>query len=483
MKRCEDHGEKMTNKLWDFSAFANHTALLSEVRTVTYRELGEEAERISACIAPRSLVFLLARNSLAAIAGYVGFVQNGIVPVMIDAALDGQLLTALRAAYRPGYAWVPAECAEEFQPRCTILRRDGYVLLDLAEKNPFPLHEDLALLMTTSGSTGSPKFVRQSYDNLRANTQSIVQYLELHEAERAVTNLPLHYVYGLSILNTHLAVGASVVVTEKTLFDRSFWQLVREREVTSFAGVPYTYAMLKRLRFFRMDLPALRTLTQAGGKLDPELHNEFAAYAQTHGKKFVVMYGAAEATARMGYLPPQYALEKVGAMGIAIPGGRFELVDETGRCITAADTVGELVYYGANVTLGYAESSADLVRGDERHGRYETGDLARRDADGYYTVVGRKRRFLKMFGKRTNLQEVEHILRQRFGEVEVACAGVDDHLHIFVTQEALAGDIVPFLSAKLGLHHSALTVRCLAEIPKNASGKMVYRALEQYYDV
>ncbi len=469
--------------MWDFSQFPERTALICEQKCLSYRELAEISTEIASAIPSRVPVFLLARNSPAAIAGYVGFVQNGIVPVMIDAALDAGLLTALRAAYCPSYAWIPAERAEEFQPSRTVLRRDEYVLLDLAEKNPFPLHDDLAILMTTSGSTGSPKLVRQSYDNLKANTESIVKYLKLNEDERAVTNLPLHYVYGLSVLNTHLAVGASVVVTEKTLFDRSFWQLVREQEVTSLSGVPYTYAMLKRLRFFRMDLPALRTLTQAGGKLDPELHNEFAAYADAHGKKFVVMYGAAEATARMGYLPPQDALEKVGAMGVAIPGGRFALVDEAGEEITAADTVGELVYYGANVTLGYAESGADLVRGDERHGRYETGDLAQRDADGYYTIVGRKRRFLKMFGKRTNLQEVEHILRQYFGEVEVACAGVDDHLHVFVTQEELVPEIVPFLSAKLGLHHTALTAKCIAEIPKNASGKTVYRELEQYYDV
>ena len=469
--------------VWNFSQFAQRTALICEQKSLSYRELVEMSTGIASAFPSRALVFLLTRNSLAAIAGYVGFVQNGIVPVMIDAALDAGLLIALRAAYRPGYAWVPAECAEEFQPSRTILRRDEYVLLDLAEKNPFPLHDDLALLMTTSGSTGSPKLVRQSYENLRANTSSIAAYLHLDETERAVTNLPLHYVYGLSILNTHLAVGASVVVTEKTLFDRSFWQLMRDKEVTSFSGVPYTYAMLKRLRFFRMELPALHTLTQAGGKLDPELHAAFAEFAAREGKEFTVMYGAAEATARMGYLPAADAIRKTGAMGIAIPGGRFALIDEAGAEITAVDTVGELVYYGANVTLGYAESGADLARGDERHGRYETGDLARRDGDGYYTIVGRKRRFLKIFGKRTNLQEVEHILRQRFGEVEVACAGVDDHLYVFVTQEALVPKIVPFLSAKLGLHHSALTVRCLAEIPKNASGKTVYRELERYYDV
>ena len=469
--------------VWNFSQFAQRTALICEEKSLSYRELVEMSTGIASALPSRALVFLLTRNSLAAIAGYVGFVQNGIVPVMIDAALDAGLLTALRMAYRPSYAWVPAECAEAFGTAREILRKEEYVLLNLAEKNPFSLHEDLALLMTTSGSTGSPKLVRQSYENLHANTSSIAAYLHLDETERAVTNLPLHYVYGLSILNTHLTVGASVVVTEKTLFDRSFWQLMRDKEVTSFSGVPYTYAMLKRLRFFRMDLPALRILTQAGGKLDPELHSEFAAYADAHGKKFVVMYGAAEATARMGYLPPQDALEKVGAMGVAIPGGRFALVDEAGEEITAADTVGELVYYGANVTLGYAESGADLARGDERHGRYETGDLARRDADGYYTIVGRKRRFLKMFGKRTNLQEVEHILRQHFGEIEVACAGIDDNLYIFVTQEQFVPEIVPFLSARLGLHHTAFTVKCIATIPKNAAGKTVYRELERYYDV
>lgn len=468
---------------FDFHEFEGAMALSAIDGDWSYARLFTSSEEIAAAVRPRSLVFLFVRNVLSAIAGYVGFLNHGIVPVMMDASIAPDLRMNLMELYRPSYLWLPEELAGDFAAFAPILHKGSYVLLDTGEQTPYPLHEDLALLMTTSGSTGSPKLVRQSYDNLKANTESIVQYLDLHEDERAVTNLPLHYVYGLSILNTHLAVGASVVVTEKTLFDRSFWQLMRDKEVTSLSGVPYTYAMLKRLRFFRMDLPALRMLTQAGGKLDPELHSEFAAYAAREGKSFVVMYGAAEATARMGYLPPQDALEKVGAMGVAIPGGRFELIDEAGKEITDTDTVGELVYYGANVTLGYAMSGADLVRGDERHGRYETGDLAQRDNDGFYTVVGRKRRFLKMFGKRTNLQEVEHILRQHFGEIEVACAGVDDHLYIFVTQEHLASEVVPFLSAKLGLHHSAFTARCIAEIPKNASGKTVYRELEQYYDV
>lgn len=468
---------------FDLKVFGGASALMMQNEVWTYSKLFEISEEIAEMIPPRSLVFLVCSNTPVSIAAYVGFINHGIVPVMVDRDLDEDLFRSLLEQYAPAYIFAEDGRYDFLDHYARVLDMGGYILYDTKVRHPYPLHEELALLMTTSGSTGSPKLVRQSYRNLQSNIDSIISYLHIGTTERAITNLPMHYVYGLSIINTHLYAGASLVVTEKSILQRDFWDLFREEEVTNLGGVPYTYAMLKRLRFFRMELPALRTLTQAGGKLDPELHREFAEFAHTHGKRFVVMYGAAEATARMGYLPAADAIRKTGAMGIAIPSGRFELVDEAGGEIRASDTVGELVYYGANVTLGYAMRGADLARGDERGRRYETGDLARRDADGYYTVVGRKRRFLKLFGKRTNLQEVEHILRQHFGEIEVACAGVDDHLYVFVTQEHLASEIVPFLSAKLGLHHSAFAAKYIASIPKNASGKTVYRELEQYYDV
>ncbi len=458
-------------------------AFLTEEGEWSYGRLSEASERIADAIGGRSLIFLLCTNTPASIAGYVACMNHGIVPAMVDAELDSGLLESLLAIYHPSFLWMPEERAQEFPQFRVRLSMDGYVLLETGEENPFPLHEDLALLMTTSGSTGSPKFVRLSYDNLRANTESIIGYLGIDAKERSITNLPMHYVYGLSILNTHLSTGASLVVTERTLFQKEFWQLFREKEVTNFGGVPYTFEMLNRLRFFRMDLPHLRTITQAGGKLDPELHRAFAEYAEAQGKDFVVMYGAAEATARMGYLPPADSLRKCGSMGIAIPGGRFELVGEDGAVIDDAGTPGELVYYGANVMMGYAESGEDLAKGDEMGGRLPTGDLARRDGEGFYTIVGRKKRFLKMFGKRTNLEEVEHLLRQHFSLSEVACGGVDDRLFVFLTEESVEGEVPPYLSAKLGLHPTALRVRCLEELPKNASGKTLYRELERYYDL
>ena len=391
---------------------------------------------------------------------------------------DSEFVKNLIKHYRPRYMWLPKNLRENYSSYEETFQLEDYVLLSIEKENVFPLNENLALLMTTSGSTGSPKFVRQSYENILSNTKSIIEYLQVDSKERAITNLPLSYVYGLSILNTHIYCGASIVLTEKTLFQKEFWQLMKEKEVTNLNGVPYTFSMLERLRFFRMKLPALKTITQAGGKLDYQMHMKVADYVEKNGKRFFVMYGAAEATARMGYLPSEVSLKKCGSMGIAIPGGRFELVDNDGKIITTPDTIGELIYYGDNVTFGYAESGEDLILGDKNNKRLATGDLAKRDEDGYYTIVGRKKRFLKIFGKRVNLQEVEQILRQKFNLAEIACSGKDDEMKIFITETEPAEKIVPYISEKLSLHPSAFVVKVIDSIPKNSSGKVIYHMLE-----
>ena len=282
------------------------------------------------------------------------------------------------------------------------------------------MHDDLALLLTTSGSVGSPKFVRQSYKNIAANTASIVEYLHLDTAERAITSLPMNYTFGISVINSHLMVGATLVLSPYTIMQREFWTLMSEQKVTSLSGVPYTYEMLDKLRFMRRDLPDLHTLTQAGGKLSPELHQKFAEYAQAQGKSFVVMYGQTEATARMSYLPPELSLTKVGSMGIAVPGGKFSLIDADNQQIIEPGVVGELVYEGDNVTLGYAQSRGDLAKGDEFGGRLLTGDMARFDEDGFFYVVGRKKRFLKIFGNRVNLDETERLIKSHFCDLDCA---------------------------------------------------------------
>lgn len=474
--------------LYDLLQFRDNIAIYTEKENIDYNNFWIRSEFLAEHIYCRCLVFLFCSNVPDAIIGYVGMLNNSIVPVMLDSELDTDMAEALIDKYKPQYLWMPASKAEAYPLYQEVFHLTDYVLLSTGHKGG-KLHDNLALLMTTSGSTGSPKLVRISYENIRANTEAITEYLHISSCEVGITSLPMHYVYGLSVINSHLWAGAALVVTDKTMFQREFWQAMKEYGVTNLGGVPYTYEMLKRLRFFRMDLPDLHTLTQAGGKLKLELHQEFAEYAVKNGKDFVVMYGAAEATARMGYLPPEMANTKIGSMGIAIPGGRFELQSADGSVIDEAGLVGELVYYGKNVTMGYAICQKDLLKDDENNGCYFTGDIAVRDADGIYTIVGRKKRFLKLFGKRTNLQETEDILKSRYKEKDIACSGIDDHLFIFVSDEpgteneSVAKEMVGYISQKLGLHHSAFTVRTLDELPRNAAGKVLYHELEQYYDV
>ncbi len=468
--------------MWELEKYHDCTAMVDEFGTaVTYGELAAEGECISAAAGGRCLVFCLCTNTVGSIAGYVSFMNAGIVPVLLNAHLERALLDELLAAYEPKYLWVPAEQAGDFGGMKSVYSAYGYSLLKTGYPTEYPLFPELGLLLTTSGSTGSPKFVRQSYANILANARSIVQYLELDETERPITTLPMNYTYGLSIINSHLLVGATLLVTDKGLMQREFWQFFKAQGATSFGGVPYTYEMLERLRFFRMDLPSLRTMTQAGGKLTPELHKKFAEYAAEKGKKFVVMYGQCEATARMGYLPADKAVERCGSMGVAIPGGTFRLVGAGGETITEPYVTGELVYEGPNVTLGYAERGEDLIKGDERHGMLETGDMAQFDEDGYYYIVGRKKRFLKIYGNRVNLDEVDRLIKGQFGGIDCASAGVDDHMYLFVTDAALADEVKGFIVAKTGLNHAAFQVIVIDEIPKNDAGKTLYKDLAKYY--
>ena len=448
-------------------------------------DLSAASEALARAIGGHVLVFLLCENTPGTLLGYLGCLRCGAVPLLLDAHIAPGLLKGLAETYRPAFYYAPCDLPKETRavlPQAApVLELHGSLLLSGSVEGP-AIHPDLALLLTTSGSTGSPKLVRLSEKNLDANARSIAEYLNLGEDERPITTLPMNYTYGVSIINTHLDVGATILVTEHGIAQREFWDFFRREGATSFGGVPYTYEMLDRMRFFRMDLPSLRTMTQAGGKLQKELHRKFVEWCLEKGKQFIVMYGQCEATARMAYLPWEKSLEKVGGIGIAIPGGQFRLIAADGGEITQPGVTGELKYYGDNVTLGYAVCQADLRKGDERGGVLETGDMAQVDADGYYTIVGRKKRFLKLYGNRVNLDELEQLLKAAFPGVDVACGGVDDHLMFFSTDESRLAEMRAFLSEKTKQNAAAFRGMALPSIPKNDAGKTLYRELEKYYD-
>jgi acyl-coenzyme A synthetase/AMP-(fatty) acid ligase len=357
-----------------------------------------------------------------------------------------------------------------------VLGFDEYVLVRTAYSR-FPINPDLLLLLTTSGSTGSPKLVRISEKNLLSNAKSIADYLGIGPGERAVTSLPMHYSYGMSVINSHLLKGATLLLTDKPVMQKPFWEFVRAERATSIAGVPYTYEMLRRLRFMDMNLPDLKTMTQAGGKLKAEIAKEFIQKAKERGKKFIVMYGQTEASPRMSYLPFDWALEKYSSIGIPIPGGRMFIADSDGTEIENPLIDGDLVYEGPNVCMGYAENKDDLMKGDENHGRLLTGDIAHKDADGFFYITGRKKRFVKVWGNRCNLDALEQLVKNI--TTECACVGVDDKITIFVTETGLETRIKEYLCEKTGFNLRAFDVSVLDRIPTKDSGKIDYQQLQR----
>lgn len=462
----------MESFFWEqIGEYGDKIALLEEDKNVTYAKLNEVAQNISSNIPSRAIVFCICSNCVGAVCGYIGFLQKKVVPIMLNHMIDREFFDSLFEIYKPQYIW----CPESFNNDKAIYQYETYKLVKYKHQM-VNVNDELAIMMTTSGSTGSPKFVKQSYKNIQKNTEAIVNYLEIKSEDRAITTLPMSYTYGLSIIQSHLMAGASLILTEQSFFDRGFWNYLKETKATTFGAVPYTYQMLDKLRFLQMDIPSLRYITQAGGRLGEELHSKFAKGMREKGKALIVMYGATEATARMSYVPKEYSIAKAGSIGIPIPGGRFELIDTDGTVINEVDKVGELIYYGENVSLGYAESVEDLMKPNERNGRLETGDMAKRDIDGFYYVVGRKKRFLKIFGNRINLAEVEELFSK--AGYETACVGRDDFMTIFTTSED-SFEMVDYISKKTGINKVAFSVRNIKEIPHNEAGKVLYSELQK----
>ena len=420
--------------IFDLEKYQEHLAIIADDGArLTYGELAERVVTRAKELQKGVLQFCLCRNDIASIVEYLACLEAGAPVVLIDSTKDAETSENLRKIYQPG------------ETKC---------------------HPDLALCLTTSGSTGSPKLVRLTKRNILANATSIAEYLQIDENERPITMLPMYYSYGLSIINSHLHKGATILLTDKTYAQREFWNFLKENEATSMSGVPYTWELLRRLRFMRMDLPSVKTMTQAGGKLNAEIAKEYIQWAKSQGKRFIVMYGQTEATARMSYLPWKRAEEKYASIGVAIPGGEFSLAEDS-----------ELIYKGENVSMGYAECAEDLLKGDENHGILHTGDMARVDEDGFYYITGRKKRFVKIWGNRCNLDQIEQLVKPII--TTCACAGVDDHITVFVTKDGLEKDIKDLLAAKTGLNPIAFAVKCIEAIPVKESGKIDYQLLQQ----
>lgn len=342
-----------------------------------------------------------------------------------------------------------------------------------------------AAYMFTSGTTARPKAVRITHSNLRSNTESIIEYLELKRTDRMLVILPFFYCFGTSLLHTHLRVGGSLALCNTFTFPESVLDIMERESCTGFAGVPSSYQLLLRISTFKeRSFPALRLLQQAGGKLHSVLLEELVA--SKPDVKIFVMYGQTEATARLSYLPPDKLLQKMGSIGRGIPGVTLRVLGEDGKPVEAG-SVGEIFADGANISPGYL-NDPEATAQKFIAGSLRTGDLATVDDEGYIYVVDRKEDFIKSWGYRVSSQEVESCVLGIPEVVSAAAVGVPDlsageAIQVFVTVkpgcEIQEEAIIAHCRSLLGKHMVPQKVSIIPSLPLNSNGKVVKNELRK----
>ncbi len=444
------------------AAHGDRVALLSGADTISYRALADRVTYRAQELGPhRRLVMVAAANDVETVVTYLAALSAGH-PVLLAHCGDDSALTSLIDCYDPDVvAGAAGPGGEHLTERRAGTRHD--------------LHPGLALLLSTSGSTGSPKLVRLSGDNVQSNAEAIASYLGIDDSDRAPTTLPIHYCYGLSVVNSHLVRGAGLILTDLPVVDGLFWEQFQRAGGTSIAGVPYTFDLLDSIGFEEMSLPTLRRVTQAGGRLAPERVRHYARLGRDRGWDFFVMYGQTEATARMAYLPPDLAATHPTTIGTPVPGGSLALEPVPGN---GDSGVGELVYSGPNVMLGYAERPEDLAVG-RTVDRLHTGDLGRRTPAGLYEVVGRRSRFLKIFGLRIDLDQVERLLGHH--GFPAVCTGDDERLVVALERRyadsSTGDDVTGLVRSRVGLPAGRVRILLVDELPRLDSGKTDHATL------
>ncbi|WP_306223403.1 AMP-binding protein [Bosea beijingensis] len=450
----------------NLEVFGDATALVDDAgQRMSYRNLAREADEARSALPAAGLIAIEAANQITAIVTYLACLRAGRPVLLLPPEKAPGQNAAIIETYRP--VWL----VQADRPREEWARTAGSTIVEP--------HPDLRVLLTTSGSTGSPKLVRLSARNINSNAKAIAEYLDLTSADRAPTTLSFSYSYGMAVLNSHLSVGATLLLTEKSVTDKAFWSLFAREKATSLACVPYHFDLLDRVGFAEMALPSLRYVTQAGGRLSDERIKNYARLGQSRGWLFYVMYGQTEASPRMSYLPPHDAIAHSDTIGRAIPGGTLWLRGTDGRPIETLGSQGELMYAGPNVMMGYAETSEDLRHGNQVEA-LETGDIATKTENGYYKIVGRAKRFTKLYGLRINLDDVESSLSTQLGST-VYCAGSDTRLAVFATSPVAPARIHQILRETIKIQPSDVDIIEVPQVPRLLNDKPDYKALNEVH--
>jgi len=432
---------------FSYSKDLNKNFLLGPIEQISYSQIFKKglklANYLNKEIGENQNIILISQNSVFFLIAYLGIMKSGNVCVPLNPVIEQENLDFILNTTKSKYVFAPKRIRAKYSiPNVRVFEEadlDSIVNVPFKEEEYLPGnfdHNRLAQILFTSGSTGLPKGVMLSHKNLISNTESIIEYLQLTSDDIIEIVLPFYYCYGLSLLHTHLKVGGSVVLNNNFIFLGSVLNDLGKYKCTGFAGVPSHFQILlrKSKSFTKREFPELRYFTQAGGRL----HNVFIkelveAFPK---KKFFIMYGQTEATARLSYLPPELVLEKLGSIGKGIPNVTLEVFNKNDQPVKAGE-VGEIVAKGNNIMLGYF-NDPESNKLTLKNGWLYTGDMAKKDEDGFLYLVARKKEIIKVGGKRISPKEIEEVIVSIPEVVDCTIEGVYDE----VLAEAIKATIV-----------------------------------------
>ena len=455
--------------------YLDNIALIHDGGTLTYKQLFNFEGELKKNIRSRKLVFLICSNSWESIALYVNLVNMKVPLVLFRSDIDTHQLADYAARYCPGYI-ISQSCieAENFLNIDTFGR---YSIL--VEKSNIPrkqLASNIAVLIPTSGSTGNPQLVMLSAKNLQENAKSIISGLRMSARERAITSLPMNYSFGLSIINTHLTIGASLAVTDYSVNERGFWDSVEKYGVTTIAAVPFSFNTLTRLEPEQYLQLGIQKILQAGGKLSVDLIQKMNDLSKKGNFEFYIMYGQTEATARVSILDYQDLDSHLTSVGKAIEGVHLWIQDEIGNVIESSGVEGEVCISGPNVYLGYANKVDDLFLKSSEPEMLATGDIGYLDINQFLYITGRKKRFTKAAGIRINLDDVDRFAHE--AGFLTASISINDELCVATEKNFSRQFLQEEIARYLQIHPKLVSVYTIDPLPRNEAGKVLYQQVE-----
>ena len=362
-----------------FSQINNKIALIQNEKNFRYSDFEIFSERVSKIIKKNSIVILIAKNQIESLAFYVASIKNGYCLIILDENSEQDFILKTIKNFKSNYIFYPKK-NNFFRKNLNKKFSFSTYYLEQIDSKIKKYNNSNSIILTTSGTTSNPKFVRLSNKNLYINSKQIINYLKIKKNNNTITTLPMAYSYGLSIINSHLECGSTIVLNNEPAFSKLFWEKLRNFNITSFGTVPAVYDYLKRIKFENFIHPSLKYLTVAGGKLGNDTLNYLLKVCRIKKIKFFVMYGQTEASPRMSYYELTKYPKKIGSIGKPIKGTKFKILKN------------ELIFHGKNVSLGYAKEFEDLRKNDFNKGKINTGDLGFKDKDGFYYLIGRKKK-------------------------------------------------------------------------------------------